>query len=98
MAVQMLDDEKCPKCGVPVWWAYSEDNSISFELDHIDCYACAHQKQEEEGIKKETPGRTNFVRPVPEAGFDSLPTRADFVQQQIKKAERMAKEKAEKDE
>lgn len=88
MALQIIEDEKCPKCGVPVYWAYSEDNAITFKMDHIDCFACAHREREEKDRPKnykQTPGRTEFVKAVPEEGFE-LPSRTDFIEQQIAKA------------
>lgn len=93
MAVEMLEREKCSKCGVPAWLAYSEDSTLGFDLDHIDCYACAHKERiEEERSKREQKdgkkdyGRTYYPVPKLEEGFDRMPTRADFVAFQAKKA------------
>jgi hypothetical protein len=85
-AYQTIEDEKCPKCGVPIWHAYSEDNIIEFELDHIDCYACAHKDEAEEKEKKKTPGRTTFVKAKSALEDEPLPTREDFWRELAEKA------------
>lgn len=83
-AVHVLTEEKCPKCGVPIWHAYSEDTSIAFKLRDISCYACAH-KEDETKDEKEEPGVTKVVYPVPEEGFDKLPSRGDFYEREHRK-------------
>lgn len=92
MAYETLEKEKCPKCAVPIWYAYSEDSSIAFKHEHIDCYACAFDEQESKKIKNPQPGRTLYVTPVPEEGFDSLPTREDWHEHLLKKANAEATE------
>lgn len=84
MALTILDEEKCPKCGVPTWHAYSEDSTVAFEMDSITCYACAY-KDEQEKDKDEEPGVTKFVRAVPEDGCDELPNRMMFYEHMMKK-------------
>lgn len=91
MAVQILDDEKCPKCGVPAWWAYSENSNIEFSLEHIDCEACKFQEDEEKKIKTKPKGRTNYVKA--KAAVGELPTRTDFGKEMQKRAEREAARK-----
>lgn len=78
MAYETIEKEKCPKCGVPVWYAYSENNAIAFKHDHIECHSCAFDEVESKKIKNPQPGRTLFVVPVLEEGFDTLPTREDY--------------------
>jgi hypothetical protein len=87
-ATQILDDEKCQKCGVEAWHAYSTDNTIAFEAEDITCQACAHKEQieEAEGDKKQR-GTTKVVRAVPEEGFDELPDRNAFFERMAKEAE-----------
>lgn len=88
IAYETIEMEKCPKCGVPIWWAYSEDNTIKFEHEHIDCESCKFDEQEKEKLRKnkqEVQGRTLFVKAVPEDGFDALPTRADFQKEMMAK-------------
>lgn len=93
-AYETLDAEKCPKCQVPIWWAYSENNSIDFEHDHIDCESCKWDEQAKKNIKVDKPGRTTFVKAIPAAGETKLPTRADFQEEMIAKALREAEKKA----
>lgn len=80
-----MDAEKCPKCQVPIWWAYSENNAIDFEHDHIDCQSCLWDEQAKKNIKVDKPGRTLFVKAVPVEGLE-LPSRADFQEEMIAKA------------
>lgn len=82
-AVHVLTEEKCPKCGVPIWHAYSEDSAVAFKLREVDCYACAHKETEEEQSKdKAKPGQSKLVYPVPEEGFEKLPSRGDFYERE----------------
>jgi hypothetical protein len=90
IAFETIEKEKCPKCGVPIWYAYSEDSSIAFKHDHVDCHACAFDEVESKKIRNPQPGRTMFVTPVLEDGFDALPTRQDFQMELIKKAAKEA--------
>jgi hypothetical protein len=84
-AYETLEAEKCYKCGVPIWWAYSESNVIDFEHEHIDCQSCTWDEGAKKAIKKEKPGRTTVVRAIPVEGCE-LPTRADFQNEMIAKA------------
>lgn len=91
MAYESLDAEKCGKCGVPAWHAFSEDSRIAFELAEHECYSCAHKESAEEKMKdkeKNKPGVTRYVKPVPEEGFKELPSRAEFQLQMLAKAEK----------
>ena len=85
-AFEVLDSEKCGKCGVPAWHAFSEDSSIAFAMAEHVCYACEHKEKEDEKVKKEKPGVTRYVKAVPEEGFEELPTRAEFQKQMLAKA------------
>lgn len=93
LAYETIESEKCPKCGVPVWHAYSENNVIEFEHDHIDCQSCMWDEQNTHAKERKKPGRTKYVKPVPVEGCE-LPTRADFQKEMLEKAEK-AKAKAE---
>jgi hypothetical protein len=95
LAYETVESEKCQKCGVPAWYAYSENNAIAFEMDHIDCEACAFDEQNNSSKERKRPGRTKYVKAVAEEGFE-LPTRADFQKEMLQKAEReKAKKKTE---
>lgn len=91
LAYETIDSEKCPKCAVPIWYAYSENNTIDFEHDHIDCASCAYDEQNTP--KKKKPGRTLFVKAIPEEGCE-LPTRQDFQQEMIARALKKAEKKS----
>ena len=90
MAANIVEDERCQSCGLPIWIAHSEDSRIEFELDHVVCYSC-----EFEGIEtskktyKERKGHTPYVKPI----LDTLPgeeanwpTRREHIKSQIDKA------------
>lgn len=61
MAVDRLDKEKCAKCGHPAWIAYNEDPTIQFEIEEVECYACAALESHEEKQKKQKPGATSVA-------------------------------------
>jgi hypothetical protein len=89
-AFESIEAEKCGKCGVPAWHAFSEDPTIEFAMDEHVCHSCTHKEKADEKVKKEKPGVTRFVKAVPVEGFE-LPTRATFQEQMIAKAIRDAK-------
>lgn len=96
VAMEILDDEKCPKCGLPAWHAYSENNAIGFELDHITCHSCEFKELEEKKNKDEDhPGRTVFVKAYSEVEGEPLPGRRDFQEEVIRKAEKKLLSKTE---
>jgi hypothetical protein len=85
-AFESLEAEKCGKCGVPAWHAFSEDNTIEFAMDEHKCHACEFKEKADEKVKKEKPGITRFVKAVPVEGIEELPSRADFQRDMIAKA------------
>lgn len=90
MAAKIIEEERCPSCGLPIWIAHAEDNRIEFELDHVVCYSCEFEEKEtSKKSYKQKKGHTPFVRPV----LDTLdgepevwPTRRDHIKKQIAKA------------
>lgn len=99
-AVYILDSEKCPKCGTPAWWAFSENSEIQFEVEETTCHACAHLEQHEEkhsDSKKKRHGVTDTVKAVHadwELGEDTpLPVRSDWYAELQTKAEKEAAKK-----
>jgi hypothetical protein len=78
LAVKTLLDEKCPACGVPIWYAFSTDSAIGFKLKTITCHACAHKEQNSPEHKDKKAGESHVVYAVPEDGYDSLPSRGDY--------------------
>lgn len=100
MALQILDEEKCQSCGLPIWIAHSENALMEFKLEHVECYSC--QFEDKETSKKSydrKKGKTPYVVPYMdvEPGEDSrLPTRGEWFQEKfdkaVAKAEREARE------
>lgn len=85
IAFQILEDETCGDCGVPVWVGHSEDKNASFEIKSRVCYACAeieNTKEREENRRnkrKPTKGKKRFIQleegvtpPSREAYYDAL--------------------------
>ena len=89
LAYETLEAEKCPKCGVPAWHAYSENNAVGFMHDHIDCEACKFDEQNTSSKERKHPGRTKYVKAIPEEGCE-LPTRQDFQKEMLAKQAREA--------
>lgn len=86
-AAETLLAEKCPQCGVPIWYAFSTDRSIAFKLKDITCYACEH-KETATKDKDKKPGVSQVVYAVPEDGFDELPSREDYLRRAAKEHQR----------
>jgi hypothetical protein len=92
-AVKTLEEEKCPRCGLSIWHAYSEDNRFTFECEDVTCYSCQHKEEEEERERENnkgsaSKGTTKMVRLVPEKGFEDtpMPSRAGFYEKARQKA------------
>jgi hypothetical protein len=84
-AVQVLTEEKCPSCGVPLWHAYSEDSAVGFTEDLHVCYACKHSDEAGKD-RKPRAGERYTVRAVPAEGYEDLPGRSDFYEAKLRKA------------
>jgi hypothetical protein len=41
IAFQILEEETCPDCGIPLWIGHSDDENIVFEIKSTVCYSCA---------------------------------------------------------
>ena len=100
MAHHIIDNEKCGKCGLPLWIAFSEDSRIGFEVDHHTCESCAvlETVTDKKDYKKK-PGQTAYVKTVIEEIEGEEPfkaTRKDFMEQQMDKAIREAEREAKK--
>lgn len=93
-AFESLEAEKCGKCGVPAWYAFSEDSTIEFEMDEHTCWACEHKEKADKKVKEEKPGVTRFVKAVPIQGVKELPSRASFQESMIAKAIKEQEKKA----
>ena len=94
-AVKTIQEEHCPRCGVPIWHAYSTDSNVKFELDDVTCYACQFKEQEEAKMRDE-PGVTRIVRVLPDDPETPLPDRSAFFEQMAKEQEQKEKLRAAK--
>lgn len=94
LAYETIESEKCGKCGVPIWWAFSENPEIDFEHEHIDCEACAWDEAAKKKIKNPKDGRTSIVRAIPIEGSDKLPTRSDFQEEMMERARKKLEKKS----
>ena len=66
-AIDILDSEKCRKCGTPTWQGCSENADIQFEIDEHHCYACEYLEQYEDKKSDKDPkkfGVTEFVKAI----------------------------------
>lgn len=66
-AIHMIDNEKCRKCGVPVWKGCSENSDIQFQIEEHHCYSCAYLEQHEDSKPEKEQkkfGVTEFVEAV----------------------------------
>lgn len=99
LAVKTLLDEKCPQCGVPIWWAFSSNGDIGFKLKTICCEACLFKAENEPEGKDKKPGESHIVYAVPEDGAEELPPRSDYYEREreahMAEHERELKRKAE---
>lgn len=60
VALQILEDETCSDCGIPVWLGHSDDKDIQFEVKSRVCYSCAEIEKDQE----EKPGRKSKRKPT----------------------------------
>ncbi len=84
LAVKTLLDEKCPQCGVPIWWAFSTNGDIAFKLKTLNCYSCLHKDENAPESKDRKPGESHVVYAVPDTGIDTLPSRSDYFEREAK--------------
>lgn len=83
-AVKTILDEKCPVCGVPIWYAFSTNNTIAFKLKTITCHACHHKETNQPKQEDKKPGESQVVFAIPEDGYDELPPRSDYFEREAK--------------
>lgn len=97
LAVKTLLDEKCPHCGVPIWYAFSTNPDIGFKLKTVKCEACVYKADNEPEAKDKGPGESHIVYAVPDDPDGELPPRSDYYERERKKhlAEHEAKLEAE---
>lgn len=94
IAFQILEDETCPDCGVPVWIGHSEDEAVEFDVKSRVCYACAEIESAQETEEKrraksktrhrETKGKKRFITRNEEK---AIPSRDSYYRAQAGKIE-----------
>jgi len=62
MALQILEDETCSDCGVPIWIGHSDDKNVEFEIKSKTCYSCARIESEKESEEKRSSKRKGSNR------------------------------------
>lgn len=84
----MIEDEKCPQCGQPVWLCRSTDKDLSWTVKESICYASRAKEEKEANRNKKSRrekisasersswGRIEYS--VPRTMNTELPTRKDF--------------------
>lgn len=91
-AYQVIEDEKCPQCGQPVWLCRSTDSNVEWTVKESICYSSRAKEEKEARRNKKTRakvkaseraawGRIEYAVPrimsaAPEG--TKLPTRKDF--------------------
>lgn len=91
-AYKIFEDERCQQCGTHMWHAYSDNQNIKFDIEEIKCEACVVLDDHNEKQKDKKPGITPSIKTDTYFEDDPLPTRSDWFQEEIKKAE-LKKEK-----
>jgi len=102
LAVKTILEEKCPHCGVPIWWAFSGSGDIGFKLKTIKCEACVYKAENEPEAKDKKAGESYVVYAVPDdEDGGELPPRSDYFERERKahmaEHERELKRKAKQD-
>lgn len=90
IALQILEDETCPDCGVPIWIGHSDDKDIQFDIKSRTCYACAsiEGKQEVEAKRaskrkgKSSSGEKGKKRFIVREPSEHVPTRSQYYKAQ----------------
>ena len=82
LAVKTITDEKCPHCGVPIWWGHSGNGDIGFKVKTLRCQACLFKDETEPEAKDKKAGEHRVVYAVPEDGVKHLPPRSDYLERE----------------
>lgn len=99
-AYQILDDERCPKCGYPVYLCHSTDNDLDFILEDDACGVSAEVERKNAEIQKKNKGGQEGVsyRPIPHSisGRPLVSFREPYYKQERIRREAMEKSRAPK--
>lgn len=86
-AYQILEDEKCPECGNPIWICRNEDSNIQFKVRKTTCYGKRRMDEHRTDLKSMSTKEKNKARqdwgkiewPEPFTLDETpLPTRREF--------------------
>lgn len=67
IAFQILEDETCPDCGIPIWLGHNDAEDIVFEIKARVCYSCAtvettrEREENKKNKRKPTKGEKKFI-------------------------------------
>jgi hypothetical protein len=84
-ALSIIEREKCPTCGNPVWLCHSYDNTIEFEVKVGNDYAKAaiEEYEKDESKPKLTPGQFLYATAVgienEDGSHEPLPSRREVL-------------------
>lgn len=83
-ALTIMEEETCKNCNTPLWWAYSTDNRVQFNVSTTVCYGCAKLDETKNGVSKDgkakkelKPGEMLYVKPYNVVAGEKLPSRHD---------------------
>lgn len=76
MAWQILKDETCPNCGIPIWLGHSTISALGFRVKRSTCESCKAKKiAANANVNKQDAGEVEYVEVVM-AGNVPLPDRS----------------------
>lgn len=76
-AYQIIQDEACPSCGLPVWICRNEDNDIQFSVRRATCFATRARELEDERYGPENKKPAGELL-IPEPRVESGKALAEF--------------------
>lgn len=97
-ALQIMEQERCGQCGLPVWMCHDESGDVQFSIEEDECVAKRDTdiRREKEGdSKKAAHGVNYYPSPYFVNDADWLSVRDGYYERMAKRAEADAKERAE---
>ena len=88
IAFQILEDETCGDCGIPIWLGHNDDENIVFEIKSRVCYSCAQvekdreKKETRKNKRKDDKGEKNFIQ---QREGSATPSRQEYYLQEAAK-------------
>lgn len=90
-AVEQLEAERCPQCGLPVYVCHSDDPHIRFRVEEDICEASAERERYEDRQQskskdyKPAPGSTTRAIPYTTDGSDFTAYRDDYYEAEMRR-------------